>query len=172
MDIKRGDIFYIESYYSTGSEQQAGRPAVVVSNDANNRFSRTVEVVYLTTQPKNDMPTHVTIRSAPKESTALCEGIHTVSVERVASYCGHVTDTEMMNLEIAMMISLGLDMNNSGARADASWKVSAVQPAPAALPAGGDPDARTELAAMTAKYEMLRGMYDALLASALRVVKT
>lgn len=49
MDIKRGDIWYIESGYSVGSEQRAGRPAIVVSNNRNNQYSGTVEVVYLTT---------------------------------------------------------------------------------------------------------------------------
>ena len=72
MDIKRGDIWYIESGYSVGSEQRAGRPAIVVS-------SGTVEVVYLTTQPKRDLPTHVTISSLSRESTALCEQITSVS---------------------------------------------------------------------------------------------
>ena len=62
-EIKRGDIWYIESGYNTvGSEQRPGRPAIVVSNDRNNEYSSTLEVVYLTTQPKHDLPTHVTIR--------------------------------------------------------------------------------------------------------------
>lgn len=86
MDIKRGDIWYIESGYSVGSEQRAGRPAIVVSNNRNNQYSGTVEVVYLTTQPKRDLPTHVTISSLSRESTALCEQITSVSTERFGSY--------------------------------------------------------------------------------------
>ena len=85
-DIKRGEIFYISrggggAY--CGSEQQADRPAVVVSNDRNNENSTTVEVVYLTTQPKADLPTHAVIRSTGRISTVLCEQVHTVAVERV-----------------------------------------------------------------------------------------
>ena len=38
-----------------------GRPAVIVSNDKNNAKSNTVEVVYMTTKPKTDLPTHVYI---------------------------------------------------------------------------------------------------------------
>ena len=95
MDIKRGDIWYIESGYSVGSEQRAGRPAIVVSNNRNNQYSGTVEVVYLTTQPKRDLPTHVTISSLSRESTALCEQITSVSTERFGSYRGAVTDEEM-----------------------------------------------------------------------------
>lgn len=57
-DIKRGEMFYISrggaSY--NGSEQHADRPAVVVSNNKNNENSNVVEVVYMTTQPKNRPP--------------------------------------------------------------------------------------------------------------------
>ena len=102
MDIKRGDIWYIESGYSVGSEQRAGRPAIVVSNNRNNQYSGTVEVVYLTTQPKRDLPTHVTISSLSRESTALCEQITSVSTERFGSYRGAVTAEEMEDIEEAM----------------------------------------------------------------------
>ena len=41
---------------TNGSEQFADRPAVVVSNDENNKHSGVIEVVYMTTQPKNRPP--------------------------------------------------------------------------------------------------------------------
>ena len=48
--MKRGQIYYIESnHQEIGSEQRAGRPAVIVSNNKNNENSTTVEVVYMTT---------------------------------------------------------------------------------------------------------------------------
>ena len=54
-DIRRGEIFYIARGGATnGSEQFADRPAVVVSNDENNKHSGVIEVVYMTTQPKTD----------------------------------------------------------------------------------------------------------------------
>ena len=81
-----------------GSEQHADRPAVVVSNNKNNENSNVVEVVYMTTQPKTDLPTHVTIRSTGRISTVLCEQVYSVSTERVGTY-------------IALMISLQLDGN-------------------------------------------------------------
>lgn len=112
MDIKRGDIWYIESGYATrGSEQRPGRPAVVVSNNGNNQHSTTVEVVYLTTQPKRDLPTHVVIRSTGQRSIALCEQVTTISTERIGDYCGRTTDNEMAYIENALMISLGISIS-------------------------------------------------------------
>lgn len=111
MNINRGDIWYIgNGYPAVGSEQRPGRPAVVVSNQQNNRYGEVVEVIYLTTAPKRDLPTHVTIRSSGRVSTALCEQISTVSVERLGSYCGHVSDSELAAIENAMLISLGIQL--------------------------------------------------------------
>lgn len=92
-----------------GSEQHADRPAVVVSNNKNNENSNVVEVVYMTTQPKTDLPTHVTVRSTGRISTVLCEQVYSVSTERVGTYIGECTDKEMENIDIALMISLQLD---------------------------------------------------------------
>ncbi len=148
MDIKRGDIWYIESGYATvGSEQRPGRPAVVVSNDKNNEYSSTLEVIYLTTQPKHDLPTHVTIRSTNRESTALCEQITSVAVERFGDYCGHVTEHEMNRIETALLISLGLIV-----------KEPVTEETP---PTTANDSAR--VAAAEAKCAMLQEMYDALL---------
>lgn len=108
MAIYRGDIYYIEKAGYTGSEQEAGRPAIIVSNDQCNQYSPTVEVVYLTTQPKADLPTHVTIRSTRKESTALCEQIDSISTSRIGDFIGTATDDEMIRINTALMISLDL----------------------------------------------------------------
>lgn len=107
-DIKRGDIFYISRGYATGCEQQSGRPAVIVSNDENNRHSSTVEVVYCTTRFKPDLPTHTVILSTPYESTVLCEQVTTVSVERIGNYIGSCTEGEMKEIDLCIMTSLGL----------------------------------------------------------------
>lgn len=110
MSYKRGEIFYIErAGDSYGSEQQAGRPAIVVSNDKNNEYSSTLEVVYLTTQPKTELPTHIDIRSTKKNSIALCEQIHTVSAQRVGDFVGNCSEYEMQMIDAALLISLGID---------------------------------------------------------------
>lgn len=112
--IKRGEIYWIEpNPYrpSVGSVQMAGRPAIVVSNDDNNLHALTAEIVYLTTAPKIDLPTHCTIRSANKPSIALCEQVTTVSTEQFREYIGTCTQNEMKNVDACMAISLGLDFS-------------------------------------------------------------
>lgn len=109
MDIYKGDIFYIQNNGRvTGSEQYSDRPAVVVSNNTGNEHSGVVEIVYLTSQPKKDLPTHTKVLcNVP--STALCEQIYTVSKERLGSYIRTCTEKEIAAIDDALKISLGLN---------------------------------------------------------------
>lgn len=103
--IYRGDMYYIDPIGGAqGSEQHVGRPGIIVSNNICNDKSPVVEVVYLTTQPKNDLPTHVSIRSAAKPSTALCEQITSVSKERLSSFIGTISDDEQNRIDLALAV--------------------------------------------------------------------
>lgn len=113
---QRGDIFYIKGIENDKVGGRKNRPAVVVSNNANNRHSDRIEIVYLTTQPKADLPTHVTIRSTGTVSTALCESVNTVHEDRFEKYAGKCTDQEMEHIDIALMTSLGIEGNATPTR--------------------------------------------------------
>lgn len=109
--IFRGEIYYVyPSGNGVGSEQVAGRPAIVVSNDKANLYSPVLEMVYLTTQPKNSLPTHVDITSVERPSIALCEQIHSVSKSRIGGFITKCTDTEMAMVDGALCVSLGIDV--------------------------------------------------------------
>ena len=108
-EIRRGDIFYVmKSGARVGSEQWGGRPGVIVSCDENNVYSNVVEVAYCTTKPKSNLPTHVSIMSAYRPSTVLCEQINAVSTERLGDYIGCCTADEMREIDVAIATSLGL----------------------------------------------------------------
>ena len=109
--ICRGDIYYVSKrrVETIGSEQHGeGRPAVIMSNNANNKNSSVVQVVYLTTAGKTDLPTHVPIKSAAQPSIALCEAITPIDIQRIGRYIGHVTTEEMDAMEEACAIGLNL----------------------------------------------------------------
>lgn len=176
MSYKRGEIYYIDrSVMTVGSEQTAGRPAVIVSNDKGNVSSSTVEVVYLTTAPKRDLPTHVLIRSAARESMAICEQITTVAIDRIGNFKGKVTDREMEQIEIAMMISLDIKVGQAPAK-----EVIKEVPVPAVPTVKEAPvidqetvnelhSVKLALAAAEAKAEMLQAMYADLLSRTMGV---
>lgn len=107
--MKRGEIYYIYNRYTVGAEIKKARPAVIVSNNTLNATAEVVEVVYLTTQPKRDLPTHVTVRSSGVVSTALCEQVDTVSKDLVGDLCAVCTDEEMGSINTALLVSLGIE---------------------------------------------------------------
>lgn len=109
-DVRRGDVYYINNNRGQrGNEIRKDRPAVIVSADFLNKYSGDVAVVFLTSQPKKDMSTHVTIRATGRVSEALCEQPTTISVERLSNRIGSVTEREMQQIDIALQIALNLD---------------------------------------------------------------
>lgn len=111
MDILRGDIFYIQKfdrYQDNEVIRNEGRPAVIVSNNVSNEYSGLVEVVYLTSQEKKPIPSHVPVL-CKVPSTALCEQIDTVSKDRLGNYVRKCTDEEMDAIDQALMYSLGIE---------------------------------------------------------------
>ncbi len=159
-NFTRGDIFYIYRGPSCGSEQMSGRPAVIVSNDKCNAHSSTLEVVFLTTQPKRNLPTHVSIRSSPKPSTALCEQISTVDTSRIGDYVGTCTAQEMNAIDAALMVSIGIDEPCT------DFKVSEViKEVPV------EAKNRDELIAARAQIAQLQAMYNSLLEKFIAVAR-
>ena len=157
--IRRGEIFYIDRYEGQfGSEQHSGRPGVIVSNDANNETSPTVEVVYMTTRPKKQIPTHVKIYSTGRESTVLCEQVTTVSVDRLGTYIGRCTNEEMEKIGDAIVISLSLKDCCKAAVISSFEKAMARQPVLSLLP----PDQET-IPTLRAERDAYKDLCDRLL---------
>lgn len=120
--IYRGQIYYVHPQEVVGSEQEGGRPAVIVSNNVCNEHSRVVEVVFLTTKEKPPLPTHVEICSTNRISTALCEQIESIDKSRIGKYINQVSESEMLRLEKAMMLSLQISTNLRGTKALEEWR--------------------------------------------------
>lgn len=108
--MKRGQICIIkQSYLDKCGDVKNERPAVIVSNDKNNEHSQTVEIVYMTTQAKKYLTTHVLIKSAPRISTLLCENVYSVPKHRIGAMVGELTKDELRAMDFALKISLGID---------------------------------------------------------------
>lgn len=107
-EIKRGDIYYVYPDNYIGSEQGGGRPAIVVSNDTGNRYAPIVSVVFLTSREKRALPTHAAIRSSPRDSTALCEQVSTISKERIGKFVAACSSDEMREVDRSLAAALGL----------------------------------------------------------------
>lgn len=109
-EIKRGEIYYADLNPVRGSEQGGIRPVLCIQNDAGNRYSPTIIIAPITGQIKKQLPTHVPLRLAelPQESIILLEQIRTIDKCRVADYVGRVSEDQMVKVEQAIDVSLGM----------------------------------------------------------------
>ncbi|WP_034995925.1 type II toxin-antitoxin system PemK/MazF family toxin, partial [Liquorilactobacillus vini] len=78
-----------------------------------NRYSPTVIIAAITAQiQKPKMPTHVGLRAAKvgieKDSVVLLEQIRTIDKQRLQDKIAHLTDEEMLQINQAIDVSLGL----------------------------------------------------------------
>ncbi len=95
-----------------GSEQKGSRPVIIIQNDIGNRYSPTVIVATITSQPKKPLPTHVKIY-APSilryKSTICLEQIRTIDKSRLTQYLGKVDNDIICKLDQALLTSIGVN---------------------------------------------------------------
>ena len=111
--IRYGEVYYIrKSGKEVGSEQKAGRPAVVVSNNVNNYRAPTVNVVYLSDKEPSQT-THIWIpgRGRLRGSTATCEQITTVSKIRIGDFITRLSAAEMEAITKGLKVQLNIRTN-------------------------------------------------------------
>ena len=109
--MKRGDIYYLNLDPTIGEEIKKIRPALIVSNNANNKFSETITVVPITSNIKKVYPFEVLLKksesSLPKDSKAQCQQIRTVSIERISGkMVGRLSDLLISEINEAIKLHL------------------------------------------------------------------
>lgn len=112
-DVKRGDIYRVDWGSGKGSEQSGIRPALVIQNDIGNEVSPNTIIASLTTAPNKPYPFLVlfTARESGLDKGGAVDlaSIMTISKARLRDKCGQLTDAKMREVDIAIMVSLGID---------------------------------------------------------------
>ncbi len=113
-DIPRyGDIYEVNLDPVIGAETGKRRPALVVSNDINNEFSRTVTVLPITSQPaRNQYPFEVLIPGGIAgliaDSRIKANQIRTIDKNRLVSFIGSLPSEHIPRVEKALKIHLNM----------------------------------------------------------------
>ena len=116
IEIKRGDIVYVNLEPKIGSESGKKRPCVIIQNDIGNKYSPVTIVAVITSQKEisKKYPVDVWIEKGEGglkyPSIILCDQIRTIDKRRIINKVGHLSDSVLEDINLALKISLALDM--------------------------------------------------------------
>lgn len=105
--MERGEVYYIRYDNTIGFEQAVGRPALVVSSEEGIKTSPVVQIVFLTTSPR-ETGICVEVNSLSRRSWAICNQLNTVDKSRLDKKTGKLTYTEMKKVDERLLEVLGL----------------------------------------------------------------
>ena len=106
--MKRGEVWWINFDPSVGGEIRKKRPAVIVSNNASNKFLNRVQVVPLTSKTDHLYPSEALVIFNGKESKAMADQLATVSKLRLFKRAGVLSEEDMFRIGEAVKIQLDI----------------------------------------------------------------
>jgi mRNA interferase MazF len=106
--MRRGEVWWVEFAPSVGGEIQKQRPAVIVSNDAANKYLNRVQVVPLTSNVGRVYPSEALVLVNNSASKAMADQVTTVSKQRLRNLEGVLSHDDLHKVEHALRIQLGL----------------------------------------------------------------
>jgi mRNA interferase MazF len=106
--MRRGEVWWVSFEPSLGGEIRKKRPAVIISNDAANRYLNRVQVVPMTSRTDRVYPSEAVVRVNRRQSKAMADQLTTVSKQRLTNRMGRLSVQDMNKVENAVIVQLGL----------------------------------------------------------------
>jgi mRNA interferase MazF len=106
--MNRGDVWWVHFEPSIGGEIRKKRPAIIVSNNAANKFLNRVQVIPITSNTDRLFPSEAYVTVAGKKGKAMADQLATVSKQRLTKRIGSISDDEMNMVAEAIKTQLDL----------------------------------------------------------------
>ena len=105
---RRGDVFWVNLDPTIGTEVKKTRPAVILSNDAQNRAGQRVLAAPVTSSVRRVYSFEAQITLGDKESKAMLDQVRCLDQSRLSGFIKTVTREEMKALERALRVAFDL----------------------------------------------------------------
>ena len=106
--MNRGDVWWVNFEPSIGGEIRKKRPAIIISNNASNKFLNRVQVIPITSNTDRLFPSEAYVTVAGKKGKAMADQLATVSKQRLSKRICSVSEDEMKMVAEAIKTQLDL----------------------------------------------------------------
>jgi mRNA interferase MazF len=106
--MKRREVWWVNFDPSIGGEIKKKRPAVIISNDASNKFLNRVQVVPLTSKTERIYPSEAVVVFKGEERKAMTDQLATVSKTRLFRRADILSQEDMCKIEEAVKVQLDI----------------------------------------------------------------
>jgi mRNA interferase MazF len=105
---RRGDVCWVALDPVLGSEIKKTRPAIVVSNDAMNRYSQRIVVMPLTSHVDKCFPGEALVTIQGKLARALGDQLRSIDKVRLRKRIDTLAQSDMRKVDEALAVTLAL----------------------------------------------------------------
>jgi len=108
LNLKRGNVFWVNLDPTVGSEIRKKRPCVIIGATPINKARRTVIVLPLSSSGSPRPPIAVEVECLGRKAIAVIDQIRAIDKSRLLEQAGSLSKTDLETIERALRVVLGL----------------------------------------------------------------